>query len=102
MHFDTKNTTNCDFCNSRMKDNKSFNPILKICSQECLESLFSICNKIKITDKDLKKILLKPKFKTKKLRKKIAKKNNISKKILNFEIESKKHDFNICKKSRKE
>ena len=37
--------------------------------------------------------LIKPKYKTRQLKKRIAKKNQISKKILSFEIETRKFDI---------
>ncbi|WP_418180597.1 hypothetical protein ACNSOL_00225 [Aliarcobacter lanthieri] len=92
MHFDTNNKK-CDICDARMFNKMSFSPTLNICSKDCLEELFRVCKKIKIKKKHLRELLFKPKYKTRQLKKRIAKKNQISKKILSFEIETRKFDI---------
>lgn len=92
MHFDINNNK-CDICGLRMFNNKSFSPTLDICSKKCLDELFKICKNIKIKRKHLEKLLFKPSFKTKKLKKRIARKNQVSKKILSFELETRKFDI---------
>jgi len=99
MYFNTNNMNKCDICGSNKFNSKSFSPILEVCSKSCLDELFKICKKIRIKDKHLKKILLEPPFKTKKLRKKISDKNRVKKKILNFEIQSRKCDLDMYNNS---